>query len=558
MGDLPKQVYDFSKPPASGWSNAEKIGYLQRRVIIHSIIYYMFGTSVISDQKFDSLGRQLVDLMNSSTKEECEQSQYWYAMSTFDATTGFDIFSKLNPEDQHYLLDLAMLIMDKAGVEYQPLKVDGKGTDIKKEKVLSLMPHQQEAIDKLNSGSILCGGTGTGKSITAIAFYYTKICNGVIWEDGHTGPMLNPKPLYIITTAQKRDKKEWDSDLGYFDLTQVIILVDSWNNLHKYTDVSGAFFILDEQRISGNGQWVDSFYEIAKKNEWILLSATPGDRWTDYIPVFVANGFYKNKTAFYRRHVIFDPYVTKFPKIKGYMEKGFLEFLRRKITVLMTYEKNTIPHWNDIQMDYDKELYRKVTVDRWDPWNDIPIENISGACYLMRKAVAMTTIDGYSNHKPFTCNARALKLYQLCAEKHQKLIVFYNFDYELEAIKETIRICNEEIDLYSGECSFTVAEWNGHKHEPVPDTKRWMYLVQYAAGCEGWNCVETNAIAFFSMSYSYKQMTQAAGRIDRLNTSYRDLYYYVFQSDAPIDKAIRKALKGKKDFNESIFWSKEM
>lgn len=423
--------------------------------------------------------------------------------------------------------------------------------------VLVLMPDQEEAIEKLQSGSILCGGTGSGKSITSIAFYYIKICGGVKWNDGHFGPMLNPKPLYIITTAQKRDKKEWDKELSFFDLEQVSIVVDSWNNLHKYTNVSNSFFILDEQRISGKGEWVDSFYAIAKKNEWILLSATPGDTWMDYVPVFVANGFYKNRSAFIRRHVVYDPYITKFPKIKGYNDIRYLEFLRRRITVLMPYVKKTIPHWIYIQVGYDKAIYKTVAFDRWNPWDEIPIENVSKACYLMRKAVGLSTIEGQVNYHSFTLNERALKIYQLCCEKHPKLIVFYNFDYELEIMKSTFLEC-DKLNLYSDLNRFTVVEWNSHKHELIPDSKRWIYLVQYSAGAEGWNCIETNAIAFFSMSYSYKQMTQAAGRVDRRNTEFRDLYYYVYQSKAPIDRAIRRALEDKRDFNESIFWNKEM
>ena len=422
-------------------------------------------------------------------------------------------------------------------------------------KVLELMPHQKEAIDRLRSGSILCGGTGTGKSITSLAYFYIKVCNGIIWDDGQTGPMLDPRPLYILTTAQKRDKKEWEKDMEYFDLSQISITVDSWNNIEKYDHVSEAFFILDEQRVSGNGKWVKEFWKIAHQNQWILLTATPGDRWIDYMPVFVANGFYSNKTDFLRQHVIFDPFVTKFPKIKGYRDKGHLEALRRKITVLMEYDKTTIPHWSDIFVGYDEAAYKRVAVDRWNPWDNCPIENISGACAAMRKAVGLTGIFLMSNYRSIELNERAAVIFKLCAEKHHKLIVFYNFDYELNAMKETFGLCSNTLQLYSGQNNFEIAEWNGHRHEPIPKADRWIYLVQYAAGCEGWNCVETNAIAFFSMSYSYKQMTQAAGRVDRLNTKFRDLYYYVLKSDSPIDKAIGKALDEKKDFNEALWWN---
>jgi hypothetical protein len=128
---------------------------------------------------------------------------------------------------------------------------------------------------------------------------------------------------------------------------------------------------------------------------------------------------------------------------------------------------------------------------------------------------------------------------------HPKLIVFYNFDYELEIL----RTLADEVPL---------AEWNGHKHQPIPSTDRWVYLVQYVAGAEGWNCIETDAMVFYSLTYSYKNFQQAQGRIDRLNTNYSDLSYYVFVSNSVIDRAVRKALDGKKLFNERTWAAENM
>ena len=410
------------------------------------------------------------------------------------------------------------------------------------------MPHQQEAIDKLRSGSILCAGVGTGKSITALGYYYIKECGGVVWNDqqnGETiGPITEPKDLYIITTARKRDTGEWMKECERFDLQNepgIKIIIDSWNNIHKYRDAENAFFIFDEQRVVGSGTWVREFLKIAKNNHWILLSATPGDTWMDYVPVFIANGFYKNRTAFIRRHVVYSPFITKYPKIERFIEVGYLESLRRRITVTMKYEKETIPHWKDIIVDYDQKLYQTIAEKRWDPWKNEPIQEIAGACYLMRKAVG-------------TNDQRAREIFWLVMAKHPKVIVFYNYDYELELMKETFANMLGLPNLLEGDHDISIAEWNGHKHEPIPTgSKRWIYLVQYSAGAEGWNCVETDTIIFYSQSYSYKAMTQAAGRIDRLNTPFRDLYYYTIKSRAPIDRAIDRALRSKKNFNEKLF-----
>ena len=391
---------------------------------------------------------------------------------------------------------------------------------------IHFFPFQKEAIEKLRSGSILCGGVGTGKSITALGYFFLKELCGVINEHGKTyGPALK-KDLYIITTARKRDTHEWDQECSRFPIDKEAITIDSWNNISKYTNVADAFFIFDEQRVVGSGSWVKSFLKITKKNQWILLSATPGDSWMDYIPVFVANGFYKNRTEFLLRHAVYNRY-SKYPKVDRWIDVTRLEIFRRKITVSMDFKKQTIPHDIDIRVLYDQVLYDKVSKDLWNPYADEPIRDISQACYLMRRVV---NGDG----------SRISAIKDILV-KHSKIIVFYNFDYELEILKSSF--CDAVI----------VREWNGHKHEPLPTGDRWIYLVQYTAGCEGWNCIETDTVIFYSQSYSYKQMAQASGRIDRLNTPFVDLYFYHLISVSSIDQAIRKALKSKRNFNEMLF-----
>ena len=403
---------------------------------------------------------------------------------------------------------------------------------------LSLYPHQQDAVEKLRSGNILCAGVGTGKSLTAIAYFYLKECAGSIGEDGSLALPTRPKDLYIITTAQKRDKHEWDKELSAFLLStnkklsilSIGVTVDSWNNIQKYAGVQNAFFIFDEQRLVGSGAWVKSFLKISRANRWILLSATPGDTWMDYIPVFLANGFYKNRTEFLRRHAVYDRY-SKYPKVDHYVETANLEILRRKITVTMRFLKSTMAHHVNITTDFDPALYKIVVSDRWNPYENRPIQNISEVCYLMRKVVNGD-------------RSRLEKLRDIM-KKHKRLIIFYNFDYELEMLKN----CFSD--------RITIAQWNGHRHETVPNTDSWLYLVQYAAGAEGWNCITTNAIVFFSQNYSYKIMTQAAGRIDRLNTPYTDLYYYNLKSRASIDISISRCLSAKQNFNEKLFLEKK-
>ena len=390
---------------------------------------------------------------------------------------------------------------------------------------VNLYDYQKEAVMKLKNGSILCGEVGSGKSRTAVAYFYTRVCKGRI-PKGKLEPMQNPKDLYIITTARKRDTSEWEKECEPFELN-VKITIDSWNNIKKYTEVSDAFFIFDEQRVVGSGSWVKSFTKITRKNEWILLSATPGDTWSDYIPVFVANGFYKNRTEFLRRHAVYS-YYSKYPKIEKYLEQGLLKRLKDDILVQMNYHHETIHHNETVLTEYDKILYKTLWAKRWNIFDDEPIENISKLCYLARKVV---NID----------ESRKEAVKELCLT-HPKAIIFYNFDYELELLKN--------LDYVKGT---KIAEWNGWKHEPIPKSDRWVYLVQYTAGAEGWNCIETDTIIFYSQSYSYKTTKQAAGRIDRLNTPFTDLYYYHLRSSAPIDLAIARCLKRKKNFNEKSF-----
>ena len=402
---------------------------------------------------------------------------------------------------------------------------------------MELRDYQLEAIGKMKNGCILNGGVGSGKSLTSLSYYYLQNGGSLEFLSGKDYiPMPNPpKDLYIITTARKRDTFEWEGELSHFLLStheelnkyDNKVIVDSWNNIQKYKDVEDAFFIFDEQRVVGSGAWVKAFLKIAKKNQWILLSATPGDTWSDYIPVFIANGFYKNKTEFMREHAVFSRF-SKYPKIEKYIGTGKLIRQRREILVDMKFERETVQHHYDIYVEYDNKLYKDVMKRRWDIWNDEPIINASGLCYALRKIV--------NSHE-----SRSTKLLELF-EIHQKMIVFYNFDYELEILKS----------LYFGE-GVIIAEWNGHKHEPTPTGNRWVYLVQYTAGAEGWNCITTDTIVFYSLNYSYKIMHQSAGRIDRLNTPYKDLHYYYLKSRSGIDLAIERALNDKRKFNESSF-----
>lgn len=386
---------------------------------------------------------------------------------------------------------------------------------------IELFDHQKEALKKLHPGSILCGGVGSGKSITAIAYYILSEVDGI----------KNPPNLCIITTARKRDTLEWDHECARFGLSRdptcsihgIQVIIDSWNNIQKYVEVKHTFFIFDEQRVVGYGTWVKSFLKITKSNKWILLSATPGDTWMDYVPVFIANGFYKNKTEFCRRHVIYNRF-AKYPQVSRYVEEKHLNKLRNYILVTMEFQRETVQHHEKVVVQYDKSTYDGIMRNRWNIYTDEPIQQANELCQVLRKVVG-------------TSPERFEEVKRILVE-HPKAIIFYNYDYELEILRQLPTI---------------VAEWNGHKHEPIPTGDSWVYLVQYAAGAEGWNCITTDTIIFYSQSYSYKAMIQAAGRIDRLNTPFVDLWYYHLVSSSKIDLAIARALRNKKNFNESAF-----
>ena len=395
---------------------------------------------------------------------------------------------------------------------------------------IPLYDYQLDAVKRMKNGCILCGGVGSGKSRTSLAYYYTR-CGGEV-NTAKRVPMKHAKDLYIITTARKRDTLEWRGELIPFLLSDIPerntcdnkIVIDSWNNIQKYKDVKNAFFIFDEQRVVGSGAWVKAFIKISQSNEWILLSATPGDTWQDYIPVFIANGFYRNKTEFIREHVVYSRF-SKFPKIDRYLNTKKLIRLRDDILVDMDFKRQTISHHEDVSVRYSIDSYKQINKLRWNLFEDRPIENASELCYILRKLI---------NTDP----SRAERVKDIF-EQHNRAIIFYNFDYELDILRNI----NYGSDV-------EVAEWNGHKHEPVPDSKRWVYLVQYTAGAEGWNCITTNCIIFYSQNYSYKILHQSCGRIDRLNTPFPELYYYHIKSKAPIDLAISRALNNKKNFSE--------
>lgn len=394
--------------------------------------------------------------------------------------------------------------------------------------LVDLYPYQQKAISELKTGSILCGGVGSGKSITALAYYYQEVCKS----------MQKPRDLYIITTARKRDSGDWEMEASKFSIStkrdlsvgHVQLTVDSWNNVHKYKKVKNAFFIFDEQKVVGYGVWAKSFIEITHTNEWIFLSATPGDTWMDYLAIFIAHGFFRNKSDFIYQHVVPSRH-TRYFKVDHYVNTGVLQRYKEAITVDMPFNRKTVRHQVPMYAQFNKDLIQTVMETRWNTFTDEPIKDVNEYCLVMRR---ITNTD----------SSRLLLLKEVM-KKHDRVIVFYNFNYELEMLRDFAH--DEQYPCY---------EWNGHVHDAVPMEEHWLYLVQYTAGAEAWNCISTNAVVYFSLNYSYKIMEQSAGRIDRVNTPYTDLYYYVFLSHSVIDKAILRNLKNKKTFNEKRFVTK--
>lgn len=382
---------------------------------------------------------------------------------------------------------------------------------------MQLMDHQKEAIAQLGNGKILYGGVGSGKSATALGYYVAR---------------ETPRDIVVITTAKKRDSLDWEGTAARFGIStrrdstlHGTITIDSWNNITRYVGDSGRFFIFDEQRLVGNGTWVKSFLKIVRRNRWILLSATPGDTWIDYAPVFIANGWYKNITDFKRQHVVYAPYV-KFPKINGYIGVDKLQRLRNNILVEMPFLNHTERVLNYLECSYDHSLWDKAVKHRWNPYENAPIKDVGELFRVMRRI---------TNSDP-----SRLEMVRKLLKSHPRIIVFYNFNYELDIL----RTLSDE---------FTVAEWNGHRKHPIPDTESWVYLVHYVAGAEAWECTSTDAMIMYSLTYSYKNFMQSQGRIDRLDTPFKTLYYYILTSFAPIDVEIKKALGKKKSFNEREF-----
>lgn len=378
------------------------------------------------------------------------------------------------------------------------------------ESKVQLYDHQIKALAKLKSGSVLCGGVGSGKTLTGLSFYLEN---------------YKERELYVITTAKKRNSGEWEEEAALLGITNLV--VDSWNNIKNYAKVYGAFFIFDEQRVVGSGTWAKTFIKMAPRNKWIMLSATPGDNWMDYLPLFMANGFYRTKQSFIDMHVEYDPYV-KFPRIKRYHNEGILIKHRQSILVMMPVKRHTLRHRTYRETDYDEELYKMAMKERWDPFDNKPIKNASKLLQVLRR------ITGTSDSRIHEA------AWQIIHAK--RLIIFYNYEYEREIL---VDLC-EFLGVYA-------AEYTGNRHDPLPTTKEWIYIVQYTAGAEGWNCTTTDSILFYSPNYSYKITEQAEGRIDRINTKYVDLNYTILTSKAPIDQAVIRANIKKQKFNEKAW-----
>lgn len=526
-------------------SCGDRIQHLRMRVLVHSYLYYEMNQNILTDREFDTLAYELVELQKLYP---AVSEAVWYerdAFRDFDGSTGFDLPFRQNEVVQQ----IAEILLSTVGTEtpaevddefyYIPQLKQAEEKEVRKPMGgVQLYPHQQKAVDELSNGKVLVGGVGTGKTITSLVYFYTKVMGGTL---GDPASIKTPKDIYVFTTARKRDELDWQKDAAKMIITRdrnasvhgIQLTVDSYNNIKKYAKVKNAFIILDEQRMVGSGAWTRAFISMAKHNEWIMLSATPGDKWEDYIPLFIANGFVKNRTKFKEDHIIYAPF-DKFPRVIGYRGVGTLLKWRRDILVEMPYARHTTRNLHDVTVPHDKEKMDLVVKKRWNPYEGKPLKDVSEMFACMKRVA-------YSDQ------SRREAVIQLLRHNHPKLIVFYNYNYELEILRTIAK------DMPG----LQVAEWNGHKHEQVPTGDHWLYLVQYVAGAEAWNCVETDAICFYSQTYSYKNFEQAQGRIDRLNTPFKQLHYYILKSTSPIDLAVSKSLSSKQSFNESNmsgFW----
>ena len=235
-----------------------------------------------------------------------------------------------------------------------------------------------------------------------------------------------------------------------------------------------------------------------------------------------------------REHAIFSRF-TKYPKIDRFVNTKRLIRQRDDILINMDFIRTTEDHHIDVLTTYNREKYKEAIKTRWNPYRNLPMQQASDLCYVLRRIVNED-------------DSRQVALAEIL-EEHPRVIIFYNFDYELEILRNMSYI----IGLNDGSNDFEIAEWNGHNHQEIPNTDKWVYLVQYSAGAEGWNCIKTDTIVFYSQNYSYKLTEQACGRIRRLNTPFKDLYYYHLKSNSSIDLAISRSLKDKKNFNEGKF-----
>lgn len=104
-------MINFDRMPCIYWSDVMKVDYLQRYIIIHSILYYHLNESVITDKQYDSAARQLVQMQKQLSSEQLEETMYFYCMHDFDGSTGFDLYERLIPYDKEYLMKIACHVL---------------------------------------------------------------------------------------------------------------------------------------------------------------------------------------------------------------------------------------------------------------------------------------------------------------------------------------------------------------------------------------------------------------------------------------------------------------
>ena len=275
-----------------------------------------------------------------------------------------------------------------------------------------------------------------------------------------------------------------------------------------------------------------------KPSHTILLSGTPTDGKYEFLySQLRLLGWKITKTAYYNRYIKTELRSyggPTFRVVTGYKNvselkaklKEYGAVFAKAEEVIKLPEKKFIKEYSTVSSDYKKFMKDRII--------KIDDKELTGDSTLSKRLYARMLCSAYSKDK-------ISRLIDLVNSTSDRVIIFYNFNTELEALKKAVS--DRPISIVNGQVKDLKAYENNDNS---------VTLIQYQAGAMGLNFQKANRIIYFSLPERSELFEQSKARICRIGQE-KQCYYHIMMCRKSVEEKIYECLLMRKDYTDELF-----